>query len=311
MDALGSNSVLLSGLVLLSGELRFPLRLDYRREKRCLPVCRHACWRHCHWKPLFPKPVWQQQKLLYGVCNFSFGNNVCLREEQVGKMPPLVTSSIHWHHSKITRFWSMEVVIHLLWEWFFWWLLKESYFKANHQKTCVYPKPVSTQILCKMGNGLIKYKAIFCWSKRHLSVSQACFHFSYESGCMNFKIGNNVTKAISSGDVFCVSLLEFVSHNFLSLFCLESDSRCFAWWSSLTEPFFSLRVVYVCRCVAAVLFSFLLLLSMLTLWGQAQTMTVANESVESVRRMNGLRSKESSAYGTVNQIGNSSLRVKL
>ncbi|KAM6417565.1 glycine receptor subunit alpha-2 isoform 5-T5 [Pluvialis apricaria] len=41
---------------------------------------------------------------------------------------------------------------------------------------------------------------------------------------------------------------------------------------------------------------------------KAQTMTVGNESVESVRRMNGLRSKESSAYGTVNQIGNSSLR---
>ncbi|XP_032907123.1 glycine receptor subunit alpha-2 isoform X5 [Catharus ustulatus] len=41
---------------------------------------------------------------------------------------------------------------------------------------------------------------------------------------------------------------------------------------------------------------------------KAQTVTVGNESVESVRRMNGLRSKESSAYGTVNQIGNSSLR---
>lgn len=65
---------------------------------------------------------------------------------------------------------------------------------------------------------------------------------------MNFKIGNNVTKAISLGGVFCTSLLEFVSHNFLSLFCLESDSRCFAWWSSLTEPFFSLRVVYVSLC---------------------------------------------------------------
>ncbi|XP_053912548.1 glycine receptor subunit alpha-2 isoform X5 [Cuculus canorus] len=42
---------------------------------------------------------------------------------------------------------------------------------------------------------------------------------------------------------------------------------------------------------------------------KAQTMTVGNESIESVRRMNGLRSKESSAYGTVNQIGNSSLRM--
>ncbi|XP_032535491.1 glycine receptor subunit alpha-2 isoform X5 [Chiroxiphia lanceolata] len=41
---------------------------------------------------------------------------------------------------------------------------------------------------------------------------------------------------------------------------------------------------------------------------KAQTVTVGNESVESMRRMNGLRSKESSAYGTVNQIGNSSLR---
>lgn len=40
-------------------------------------------------------------------------------------------------------------------------------------------------------------------------------------------------------------------------------------------------------------------------------MTVGNESVDSVRRMNGLQRKESSAYGTVNQIGNSSLRVKL
>lgn len=69
--------------------------------------------------------------------------------------------------------------------------------------------------------------------------------------------------------------------------------------------------VCVCRHAAAVVFPFLLLLSMLTLWGQAQTVAVGNESVESVRRMNGLRSKESSAYGTVNQIGNSSLRVKL
>ncbi|XP_040438634.1 glycine receptor subunit alpha-2 isoform X5 [Falco naumanni] len=41
---------------------------------------------------------------------------------------------------------------------------------------------------------------------------------------------------------------------------------------------------------------------------KAQTITVGNENVKSVRRMNGLRSKESSAYGTVNQIGNSSLR---
>ncbi|XP_054127550.1 glycine receptor subunit alpha-2 isoform X5 [Melozone crissalis] len=41
---------------------------------------------------------------------------------------------------------------------------------------------------------------------------------------------------------------------------------------------------------------------------KAQTVAVGNESVESVRRMNGLRSKESSSYGTVNQIGNSSLR---
>ncbi|XP_040511114.1 glycine receptor subunit alpha-2 isoform X5 [Gallus gallus] len=41
---------------------------------------------------------------------------------------------------------------------------------------------------------------------------------------------------------------------------------------------------------------------------KAQTMTVGNESVDSVRRMNGLQRKESSAYGTVNQIGNSSLR---
>ncbi|XP_064928918.1 glycine receptor subunit alpha-2 isoform X10 [Columba livia] len=41
---------------------------------------------------------------------------------------------------------------------------------------------------------------------------------------------------------------------------------------------------------------------------KAQTMTVGNQSVESVRRMNGLRSKESSPCGTVNQIGNSSSR---
>ncbi|XP_037234166.1 glycine receptor subunit alpha-2 isoform X5 [Falco rusticolus] len=41
---------------------------------------------------------------------------------------------------------------------------------------------------------------------------------------------------------------------------------------------------------------------------KAQTITVGNENIKSVRRMNGLRSKESSAYGTVNQIGNSSLR---
>ncbi|XP_056344374.1 glycine receptor subunit alpha-2 isoform X5 [Oenanthe melanoleuca] len=41
---------------------------------------------------------------------------------------------------------------------------------------------------------------------------------------------------------------------------------------------------------------------------KAQTVAVGNESVEPVRRVNGLRSKESPAYGTVNQIGNSSLR---
>lgn len=147
-------------------------------------------------------------------------------------------------------------------------------------------------------------------SKRHLSICIGWL-FSYKSGCTNFKIENNVTKAVSLGGIFCISVLDFVSHDFLSLFCLESDSHCFACWSSLTKPFFSLPVVCVCRHVTAVVFPFLLLLSMLTLWGQAQTVAVGNESVESVRRMNGLRSKESSAYGTVNQIGNSSLRVKL
>ena len=156
-----------------------------------------------------------------------------------------------------------------------------------------------------MDNVIIKYCEIFCWSKTHLFV-QACYHFSYESVCTNFKIENSDAEAIFLWAIFCISLPEFVSHNvILSLFCVESGSCCFAWWSSLTEPFFSLRVVYVCHCVATVLFSFLL-----TIWGQAQTMTVGNESVESVRRVNGLRSKESSAYGTVNQIGNSSLRVK-
>ncbi|KAJ7319598.1 hypothetical protein JRQ81_019109 [Phrynocephalus forsythii] len=41
---------------------------------------------------------------------------------------------------------------------------------------------------------------------------------------------------------------------------------------------------------------------------KAQTVTVGNESVESVRRANGLRIKESSAYGPGNQICNPSLR---
>ncbi|XP_077199308.1 glycine receptor subunit alpha-2 isoform X2 [Paroedura picta] len=41
---------------------------------------------------------------------------------------------------------------------------------------------------------------------------------------------------------------------------------------------------------------------------KAQTVTVGNESVESVRRVNGLRIKESSTYGTVNQICNPSIR---
>ncbi|XP_053167461.1 glycine receptor subunit alpha-2 isoform X6 [Hemicordylus capensis] len=41
---------------------------------------------------------------------------------------------------------------------------------------------------------------------------------------------------------------------------------------------------------------------------KAQTVTVGNESVKSVRRMNGLRIKESSTYGTMNQMCNPSLR---
>ncbi|XP_072287571.1 glycine receptor subunit alpha-2 isoform X3 [Pyxicephalus adspersus] len=41
---------------------------------------------------------------------------------------------------------------------------------------------------------------------------------------------------------------------------------------------------------------------------QSKTVLVENESVESVRRMNGLRSTDSSAYGTLNQIYNPSLR---
>ncbi|XP_048349752.1 glycine receptor subunit alpha-2 isoform X6 [Sphaerodactylus townsendi] len=41
---------------------------------------------------------------------------------------------------------------------------------------------------------------------------------------------------------------------------------------------------------------------------KAQTVTVGNESVESVRRVNGLRIKESSTYGTVNQICNPGFR---
>ncbi|KAM4797345.1 glycine receptor subunit alpha-2 isoform 2-T2 [Rhinophrynus dorsalis] len=41
---------------------------------------------------------------------------------------------------------------------------------------------------------------------------------------------------------------------------------------------------------------------------QSKTVLVGNESVESVRRMNGLRSTDSSAYGTLNQIYNPSLR---
>lgn len=89
-------------------------------------------------------------------------------------------------------------------------------------------------------------------SKRHLSICIGLL-FSYESGCMNFKIRNNVTKAVSLGGIFCISIFDFVSHNFLSLFCLESDSHCFAWWSSLTKPFFSLPVVCVCVCVVTLL----------------------------------------------------------
>ncbi|XP_077336345.1 glycine receptor subunit alpha-2 isoform X6 [Lithobates pipiens] len=41
---------------------------------------------------------------------------------------------------------------------------------------------------------------------------------------------------------------------------------------------------------------------------QSKTVLVGNESTESVRRMNGLRSTDSSAYGTLNQIYNPSLR---
>ncbi|XP_041437558.1 glycine receptor subunit alpha-2 isoform X2 [Xenopus laevis] len=41
---------------------------------------------------------------------------------------------------------------------------------------------------------------------------------------------------------------------------------------------------------------------------QGKTVLIGNESVESMRRMNGLRSTDSSAYGTLNQIYNPSLR---
>lgn len=82
-------------------------------------------------------------------------------------------------------------------------------------------------------------------NKRHLSICIGLL-FSYESGCMNFKTGNNVSKTVSLGGIFRISVLDFVSHDFLSSFCLESDSHCFAWRSSLTEPFFSLPVVCVC-----------------------------------------------------------------
>lgn len=91
-------------------------------------------------------------------------------------------------------------------------------------------------------------------SRRHLSISIVLL-FSHESGCMNFKIGNNVTQAISLGGIFCISLLDFVSHDFLSLFCLESDSHCFAWWCSLTKPFFSLPVVCVCVVMSLLWYS--------------------------------------------------------
>lgn len=139
----------------------------------------------------------------------------------------------------------MEVVIHLLRKLLFGWLWKERYLKPNHQKTCVYPKPGDAQILCKIGNNIIKYKEICSSVRAHLSFSIILLFF-YESGCMNFKIGNNVTQAVSLGGIFCISVLDFVSHDFLSLFFLESDSHCFAWWSSLTKPFFSLPVVCVC-----------------------------------------------------------------
>lgn len=169
-----------------SDELKFLLRLDYRREQKCLPNCRHTCQAHWHWKPLLPKPAWQQLKLLYGACNFRFGYNV-FRGELVGKKSLLVSISIQWHHSKITRFWFLEVMFHLWWEWLFWWLLKGSYLKSNHQKTHVYPRAVGTWLLCKIGNVLTKYKETFFWSKRRL-FAQSFFHICYESGCTNFKI---------------------------------------------------------------------------------------------------------------------------
>lgn len=65
-------------------------------------------------------------------------------------------------------------------------------------------------------------------SKSTLILFHNFAFFFYESGCMNFKIGNNVTQAVSLGGIFCISVLDFVSHDFLSLFCLESDSHCFA-----------------------------------------------------------------------------------
>lgn len=64
-------------------------------------------------------------------------------------------------------------------------------------------------------------------SKQDLSICIGLL-FSYESAYTNFKIGNNVTKAVSLGGIFCTSVLDFVSHNFPSLFCLKSDSHCFA-----------------------------------------------------------------------------------
>lgn len=146
-------------------------------------------------------------------------------------------------------------------------------------------------------------------SKRHLSICIGLL-FSYESGWHEFQNREHCYKG------------SFFRRYFLHLctwFCLSRFSQFilpWKWFSLFCMTVFSNRATLlfaccVCRRVTAVVLPFLLLLSVLTLWGQAQTVPVGNESAESVRRANGVRSKASPAYGTVNQIGNSSLRVKL
>lgn len=81
-------------------------------------------------------------------------------------------------------------------------------------------------------------------SKGHLSICIGLL-FPYESGCMNFKIGSNVTKAVSLGGIFCIS----------TWFCLSRFSQFilpWKWFSLFCTMVFSNQAILLFACCVCV-----------------------------------------------------------